>query len=241
MDGKFYILAATAAVMLFIIWLVIRTTSHEKHKYTTLDGVPSVQDFSTNTRRRDICLVLTMYGEESRLERYRENVDLWLQHTDMDIFVVDSSGNFSHPSKRVRVESFVQDANGGNDVSQRESDSLRHLYEARGDELSRYRMLCKVTAKYFVKGLEQSLDAIPENAEVVLQSRQDCHGQNSEIFVVSPQLLPVLTYNLKHTMEKTVMELGHDRLSRGTVYRLPTFQIPMNTWVRNDGLLLTWL
>ncbi len=224
-----------------LVWVIIWQTTANKASLMTNIPVVTRTHPQTSNDRRDICLLLTMYAEPSRLPRYHKIVDQWLRNTNLDIFVIDSSGNFRHSSPRVTVESFIQDNGLSADVSVRESNSLRHLYERHHQTLNQYGLICKVTSKYYVPELADTLSMIPLNAKVVLQSRQDCYGQNSEIFVVSPTLLPVLANEMKDSMETTVLELGRKHSLTGTTFRLPTFNIPENTWVRNDGSLMLWL
>lgn len=186
------------------------------------------------------CILLTVYGEPDRLTMYAQVLRKWCNLTNLPIFVIDSydeegllpgHGRYIYKSYREREKN----------TSKAENNALRVALATFGPELTQYDLICKVTGKYWIPGLKESLQFIPSNADLVVQHRTETCGQNSEVFAIRPSLVPLLNEQvLKPIMG---MERGIHRLKGKkeiTWYKFPVFALEQPVQ-RTDGSVMTYL
>jgi hypothetical protein len=125
---------------------------------------------------------------DSRLKIYTDSIDMWLNKTDRDIYVVESS-NYNFPQYRDNPRVKVLTFKSSNDIECKhcsatpyEAESiLRAFYYF---NLGSYENIIKVTGKYFIPGVEELIKNIPSDAELFFQNADEPEykKQNSEIF-----------------------------------------------------------
>jgi hypothetical protein len=187
-----------------------------------------------------ICLLLTIYGEPQRSAAYGQVLAQWANQTALPLFVVDSAGLglfAENNSSRYQVYEFKQQASSGN-VSSKERESILRAAKHFASELAGYDLVCKVTGKYWVPGLEDALRYAPADAEMLLQHRTDCWGQNTELLAVKPALLVPLLLSVGEHMERGVRQFVKDGALR--VYRLPPLRLEQPVR-RSNGSVLNYV
>jgi len=186
-----------------------------------------------------ICLLLTIYGERPRSAAYGATLAQWANRTALPLFVVDSAGIglFADKSTRYQLCEFKQQASSGN-ASVAERESILRAAKQFSSEFAGYDLICKVTGKYWVPGLEDALRYVPADADVLLQHRTDCWGQNTELLAVRPALLVPLMLGVGDHMERGVQQFVKKSALR--VYRLPPLRLEQPVH-RSDGSVLNYV
>ena len=205
-------------VFIFIIIIIIVYT----------DDVPIVP-FIKNDKPVKCCILLTSYIK-NREEMYYNIVNRWLNESNFDIYLVDSSNqgiNIIHPKlhqfKFEQSDNFVT-----SNPSFYEINSI--LKASQYFDFKNYDMVIKITGKYFIPQLEACIDYLP-NADIIFQNRTDTHGQNTEIVCIKSKLLNKYTKNI------TFEEYMYNIRNRYKCYRFHMFKL--DAYVkRSDGSIL---
>jgi hypothetical protein len=187
-----------------------------------------------------ICLLLTIYGEPQRSAAYGQVLAQWANHTALPLFVVDSAGVGlfdGNNSSRYQIHQFKQQ-HSGRSPSVTERDSLFRAAKHFAAEFAGYDLICKVTGKYWVPGLEDALRYVPAGTELLLQHRTDCWGQNTELLAVKPALLVPLLLSVGKHLERNVQQFVKDSSPR--LCRLPPLRLEQPVR-RSDGSVLNYV
>ena len=188
--------------------------------------------------RTKCCVLLTMYVKNNP-EIYEKRVHKWLNNTNLDIYIVDSSGiGINQKHERLRQYIFEQESEFSNySVSVCEKNSILKAIEYFEEDFLKYNIVFKITGKYFIPDFEEIITQIPENIEVVLQKLTITHGQNTEIVGFKPEIIreiiEFITPDL--SFEKTMYIIN--TLPKYKKYRLPRLKLDDYT-KRSDGSIL---
>jgi len=175
-------------IVLFILIIIIVLYIIQKNN--------QIQNFINYVNPNKICIILTTvtkpvigYGnEQERIDMYNQVINNYLQNTNIDIYVVNSSGynfpNFQN-NPRVFIYSFVQEnKNILRFASYYEANSILKIYDH--FNLQKYSYIIKITGRYFVSNIEDIINSIPEDTDLIFQYTHSKLlikiNQNSEIF-----------------------------------------------------------
>ena len=181
---------------------------------------------------------------ESRLKLYLDNINEWLENTNLIIYVVESS-NYNFPeyknNPRVKIFTFKSDNNINCkhcSATPYEAESiLKAFYHFK---LNKYDKIIKVTGKYFIPDIENLIKNIPNDADIFFQNSNEnaLKKQNSEIFGCKTKYLPtimnLIIENSKFNMnfESTLFSLSQKNFSY-KIYIFPV--IVLNNPVKRSG------
>ena len=185
------------------------------------------------------CILLTMYiGDDiTRRSIYEDRVKKWLEQTNFEIFVVDSSGQYlNQKNKRLHQYSFKQEKQfARSNPTIYERDSILNAFEYFKNYFINFDIIFKVTGKYFIPNLENQLKYIPKDAELILQNRSDTYGQNTEIIGIKTSLIkPIISLlNSRNNFETTISKIKNNY----KYYRLPSLKLNDYT-KRGDSRIL---
>ena len=181
---------------------------------------------------------------ESRLKLYLDNINEWLENTNLIIYVVESS-NYNFPeyknNPRVKIFTFKSDNNINCkhcSATPYEAESiLKAFYHFK---LNKYDKIIKVTGKYFIPDIENLIKNIPNDADIFFQNSNEnaLKKQNSEIFGCKTKYLPtimnLIIENSKFDMnfESTLFSLSQ----KNFLYKIYIFPvIVLNNPVKRSG------
>ncbi len=197
-----------------------------------LNAIPTINKL--NPKPLKCCILLTMYVNNKK-SLYENIVQRWLNETNLDIYIVDSSNtplSIIHP--RLFPYHFKQtDDFATLEPSKYEVDSI--LKANQYFNFKKYDMVIKVTGKYFIPDLERILHLIPDT-DMVVQCRTDTYGrQNTEILAIKSSMIKILNqYNGKCNLETFIFQLKCVK-HRFMLFKLDSF-VP-----RGDGSILRCL
>ena len=208
--------------------------------YNNENYVPSIPISKVNMKPLNCCILLTMYiGDDiERKNIYENRVNRWLNETNFDIFVVDSSGKYlNQTSPRLHQFSFKQESEFAKiNPSEYEKDSILKALDYFGNDILKYDMIFKITGKYFIPGLERKIKNIPSNAQIVLQNKTITHGQNTEIIGIRSDIINQIISQIIHkSFEETIYNIVKSKKYK--CYRLPPLKLD-NFVERGDGIIL---
>jgi hypothetical protein len=172
-------------------------------------------------------------------EMYEKRVHRWLNNTDLDIYIVDSSGiGINQKHERLHQYVFEQDLEiSKNSVSVCEKNSILKAIEYFKEDFLKYNIVFKITGKYFIPDFEEIITQIPENIEVVLQNLTITHGQNTEIVGFKPEIIREIIEFIANgfSFENTMYIIN--TLPKYKKYRLPRIKLDDYT-KRSDNSIL---
>jgi hypothetical protein len=161
-----------------------------------------------------------MFVNDDKRILYEKIIDKWLSKTNVDIFIINSSGEkINKTHSRLFVHSFRQKSNYNHNIgpSIYERDSM--LEAISYFDFSRYDYVFKITGKYFVKDFENMIKNLPNDADIIFQNQIITYGQNTEIIGIRPSLIKDIVKNINQQMpfEKVAKSL----YCSNKCYRLP--------------------
>lgn len=141
--------------------------------------------------------------EHDRRQLYEKVIREWLTKTNLEIVVIDSSGEtFSelcelHP--KLKVVTFVIDENAVvkhhlNKLSSSSLESYSFLKALKKIDVGGYSHILKVTGRYYLDGVESHLNTAIQGADVYTQIHKNHRDrwQNTEYFLIKSDLLQLL-------------------------------------------------
>ena len=187
------------------------------------------------------CIFLTMYVKNN-VELYEKRVKRWLDDTDFDIFVVDSSGvGIKQSNERLKQYVFTQNPNFERvSVSESEKNSILNAIEYFNDDFLEYDIIFKITGKYFIPNFDYVITNIPDDTDIVFQNLQITHGQNTELIGFRPELIKDIILNISHekSFENVMREVQYN--NEYTKYRFQPLILDEYA-KRTDGSTLIYL
>ena len=186
------------------------------------------------------CILLTMYVKNN-VELYEKRVKRWLDETEFDIFIVDSSGiGINQKNERLKQFVFEQDLKFNHvSVSVSEKNSILKASEY-FNELLNYDIIFKITGKYFIPEFKSIIKTIPNDTDIVFQHLEITHGQNTELVGFKSELFIDIINEI--TENKTFEDVMYDiKISnKYKTYRFPMLKLDEYT-NRSDGSTLVYL
>lgn len=145
----------------------------------------------------------------NRKNLYRKQILKWLKYTNLNIFIVESSGwNFpyiNYPRFHVITFNILERSNSS---SINESLSilyaLDYLKNTNNDYYNECDYILKVTGRYFLENIEEKLYELKNNSDLYLQIHRNINikWQNSEYYGIKKDLL----YEFVSTLNNNLME-----------------------------------
>lgn len=176
-----------------------------------------------------------------RKELYIKQINRWLNETNLQIVVVDSSGyKFTEiKNKRLTVIDFNIDDKLSSS-SQYEAISIIYALNKMEEMniLNNYTHILKVTGRYFLENIENILNNTEQDLDLYLQSHRndDIKWQNTEYYGIKKDLL---TPMLESIINKGLMENNLYNYSLDCNYtQIGPFK---NNIKREDNLLIEYL
>ena len=222
-------------ILLFILlFLCIKYNEHfdlnNKNKYIVLLTMcvkPNQQDRNTN---EDINEVVNY-----RKELYTSVIKRWLTHTDLPIYVVESSNYHFDDIKHDRLKVFAFDGESQPNSSVAEAKSILYALDKLKNENDNYTHILKVTGKYYLDGIVQTLSMLPDNYDVYTQKHiNDDWGQiNTEYYCIKKDLYYEFANTCGYSMESHMYQFCKNK---------KTMKIPQsfsNNVKRNNGDIIT--
>jgi hypothetical protein len=159
------------------------------------------------------CIFLTMYVKNN-VELYEKRVKRWLDETDFDIFIVDSSGiGIKQTNERLKQYVFTQEPYFDRfSVSVSEKNSILNAIEYFNDDFLEYDIIFKITGKYFIPNFDYVITTIPDDTDIVFQNLQITHGQNTELVGFRPNIIKDIILNISHekSFENVMREVQYN-------------------------------
>lgn len=182
-------------------------------------------------------ILLTMYIRNDKIrDLYIKNTNNWLNSTDLDIYIVISSGEqlpIEHP--RLFQLAFTQPKDS---VKTTVSCSERHsiLTILNAYDFSKYDLVFKITGKYFCPEFAEILPFIHEDCDILFQRQRSWFLNNSELVGIKPEyisdILSFITEN--RDMEPALTE----QAVRFKTYRINKYLKVDTPSARSNGSIL---
>lgn len=168
----------------------------------------------------------TQEEKEKLLTIYRRSISDWLTKTTLPICVVDSSDYAFNEfaNTRLIVVHYMCKETGSSTIS--ESMSILYALE-HSKELKRYENIVKITGRYYIPNMKETLENIPYSYDFYLQATRTPNLQNSEVFGFKQHLgktifTPLANNTDTLTMEESIWNTSH--IDKYTSYVLPYLQ-----------------
>ena len=155
------------------------------------------------------CVMPNMRTEDEikmRKKIYVQQINRWLNETNLPIFVVESSGyTFDEipQNERLHIFSFTI-----NKPLQSSTEGEKISMEYALQEMQKYKVyqncshILKVTGRYYLDGIENMLNNMDNHSELYLQIHRVDTWQNSEYFGIKKELMS----DFLETIEQQLME-----------------------------------
>jgi len=160
------------------------------------------------------------------LSIYQRSISDWLTKTTLPICVVDSSdypfNEFA--DTRLIVVHYTCKETGSSTIS--ESISILHALE-HSKELKAYEYIVKITGRYYIPNMKETLENIPYSYDLYLQATRTPDLQNSEVFgfkriLADDIFIPLADKTDTLIMEERLWNISHT--GKYTSYVLPYLQ-----------------
>ena len=218
-------------VLIFILlFLIVNYYEHfeseNKNKWIVLLTMcvkPNQQDRNTN---EDINEVVNY-----RKELYASVIKRWLTHTNLPIYVVESSNYHFDDIKHDRLKVFAFDGEPQPNSSVAEAKSLSYALDKLKNENQDHTHILKVTGKYYLDGIVQTLSMLPDDYDVYTQKHinNDWGQINTEYYGIKKDLYHEFANTCGYSMESHMHQFCKNR---------KTMSIPQsfsNDVKRNNG------
>jgi len=180
-------------------------------------------------------------SSENRLIMYNNVINDYLQKTNLDIYIIESSGysfNYFDNNPRIRICSFISDNHiycKKCEATPFEAESI--LYALKYFNLKdTFKNIIKITGRYYIPNLDNLIMDIPEDADIFFQYTKKYNQQSSEIFgcktIHLENIMNDIIKNSKNNMnfEKSIFKLNNSNYKN---YRFP--KIILETPIRRGG------
>ena len=191
------------------------------------------------------CILLTMYIGKNNKKRniYIDRLNKWLNNTDFDIYIVESSGEILNiKNTRLYQYSFDQNKDKLNlkNSTILEKNSIIKAYQNFKDKFKNYDFIFKITGKYYIPSLEKIIKNIKFDTDIIFQNRGFYNIQNTEITGYRSSLIYDITNQVKDNLiyEEQIRDI--QRKNGLKAYRLPPLKLNDYT-ERGDGNILKFL
>jgi hypothetical protein len=219
-------------ILLLILLITLYITNKEKFESNnknkwivllTMCVKPNQQDRNPND---DIDEII-----KYRKELYTKVIKNWLTYTDLPIFVVESSNyNFDEiKHDRLKVFSFEGEPLPNSSVA--EAKSILYALDKLKDCNEDYTHVLKVTGKYYLNGIIQTLSLLPDDYDIYTQQHinHEWRQTNTEYYGIKKDLYYEFANTCGYNMESHMYNFSENK----KVIKFP--QTFSNDIKRNDG------
>lgn len=200
-------------VLLFIfLFLIIKHNEYfelnNKNKWIVLLTMcvkPNQQDRNTNENINDVV--------NYRKELYTSVIKRWLTYTNLHIYVVESSNYHFDDIKHERLKVFAFDGEPQPNSSVAEAKSLSFALDKLKNENQNYTHILKVTGKYYLDGIVQTLSMLPDDYDVYTQKHinNDWGQINTEYYGIKKDLYHEFANTCGYNMESHMYQFCKNR------------------------------
>jgi len=182
-------------ILLIVIVLLFIISSRYIRKY---------KERMTNKNKWCILLTTAVNNDESRKKLYIDSITKWLEKTNYDIFVVESSNYSFDELKNERLYVYSFQIEPKNSTTQYEAESILNILEDIKDhpKLEECSHILKVTGRYYLDDIEEVLDSADPDKDFYFQIHRNNNWQNSEYFGIRKELLKPLIEDIKADEKK---------------------------------------
>jgi hypothetical protein len=195
------ILSIILPIMLLIVFVVVLFLYKIK------------EPFNTNQEKWVVLLTVTVTPKsatqdesESRKRNYITQINRWINETKLPIFVIENSGyTFDEipKSDRFHVISFnleksISSSSEGEKLSIEYALKEMQQYQ----EFQKCSYILKVTSRYYLNGIENTLNSLTNEQDLYLQIHRIKDFQNSEYYGIKKELMS----NFINTVSNQLME-----------------------------------
>lgn len=222
-------------LLLLLLFIILHIKSKEKFESNkknkwivllTMCVKPNQLDRNQNEDINDIV--------KYRIELYSKVINNWLNYTNLPIFVIESSNYNFNNIKHERLKVFSFDGQPLPNSSVAEANSILYALEKLKDYNEEYTHILKVTGKYYLDGITQTLSLLPDNYDIYTQQHinHDWGQINTEYYGIKKNLYYDFASTCGYSMESHMYQFTKDR----KVMQIPkTFS---NNVKRNDGNII---
>jgi hypothetical protein len=191
-------------------------------------------------------LLLTTYNSKEMEHIYINTIKWWIENSNFDIYVVNSSGKFfdlDFDCDRLTIFTFNQDdyAIPGKSTTYYELLSIRKILEYIPSILVKYTCIIKLTGKYRLPSLEKMIRKIPQNIDIIFQHIHiGKYSQNTEVIgFKSDQILDIIKYAQYYPNLTFERIMSNIKQKKYITLRLDPIHIPKEYRVlrRNNSIL----
>lgn len=187
---------------------------------------PNQQDRDTNENIEDVV--------NYRKELYTSVIKRWLTYTDLPIFVVESSNYNFDEIKHNRLKVFAFEGEPQPNSSVAEAKSILYALDKLKNIDEDYTHILKVTGKYYLDGIVQTLTVLPDDYDIYTQQHinNDWGQINTEYYGIKKDLYYDFANTCGYSMESHMFEYCKNKK---TMKFPQTFS---NDVKRNDGNII---
>jgi hypothetical protein len=220
------------------------------------------QESYNNTFDNDTCILLTMtiklntnYNKENnsiqnRLNMYTHVINKYLFYTNMDIYIVESSGYDFHQfnnNPRIKICSFISKNNidcKNCEATPYEAESI--LYAFNYFKLyNKFKNIIKITGRYYIPNISLLINNIPSDAEIFFQNNNYflwSTEQPSEIFGCNTKYLENIMETILENSKKNInFEKTLYNLKNYKIYHFPKIKLESPIRRGGDNKLMNYL
>ena len=222
----------------------------------------NVTKSSFGKMKNNVCILITTcvyiktnyYNQyntpEVRLKGYLETIDKWLNNTNLDIKIVESS-NYKFlqyaDNPRVQVYSFKSNSKfkcKNCDATPYEAESI--LLAFKNLNLKNYDIIIKITGKYYLPTFDKIIDSMPNDYDIYFQHtyHPQWRQQNSEIFGCNTKHLEnIMNLIIKNSESNMNFESTLYTLNKGKykVFRFPKIKLEKPIRRSGDNSIIEYL
>lgn len=216
-------------LILLILYFIKMESFETNNKWIillTMCVKPNQQDRNTNENIDDVV--------NYRKELYKSVIRRWLEYTNFKIYVIESSNYNFDEIKHDRLKVFAFDGEPQLNSSIAEAKSIVYALDKLKNEDQDYTHILKVTGKYFLDGVVQTLSVIPDDYDIYTQQHinNDWRQINTEYYGIKKDLYYEFANTCGYSMESHMFEFSKNK---------KTFIFPKtfsNDVKRNDGNII---
>ena len=216
-------------LLLLLLLIILYTTTENftsKNKYIVLLTMcvkPNQLDRNVNENIDEVV--------NYRKVLYTSVINRWLKYTDFPIYVVESSGYSFDEIKHERLHVFSFEGTSLGNSSLAEANSILHALDKLKDHDNDYTHILKVTGKYYLDGIVNTLSTLPDDYDIYTQQHinNDWKQINTEYYVIKKELYFDFANSCGPSMESHMFEFSQNK----NVMKIP--QYFSNDVKRNDG------
>ena len=217
-------------LIIIIITLIIILARQKKIQIlgTSIDRWVTYKYEKYGKRKVNWVLLLTTsvnvgYNSANRLEQYRKSINHWLKYSNLDLYIIESTGYKFEEYKnnpRIFIHTFTPKIKTNRpdlfSSSQLESESILEAYKHFKEKWKKYNVIFKLTGKYFIPNFENYMKNIPL-CDIYIQNRDSWKNfVATEIFGFNKKMI----YKIYNKPSKII---SNDILSPGGIENIERY------------------